>query len=55
MTWNLSNGKKNFFFFIVMKCIELICQPVTGDAADSVSVKNDNAACPHTGTNRKWK
>lgn len=29
-----------------MKCIESICQPVTGDAADSVSVKNNNVVCP---------
>lgn len=29
-----------------MKRIESICQPVTGDAADSVSVKNNNAVCP---------
>lgn len=45
MTVNLSNRKKKVFF-IVMKLIESICQPVTGDAADRVSVKNNNAVCP---------
>lgn len=38
--------EKKKVFFIVMKCIESICQPVTGDAADSVSVKNNNVVCP---------